>query len=497
MLWLSKVAMRSSKRLRAGFAAYLILSAFIGPRLFAAPKTPSAADVLDRYVQATGGAGLWRSQKWESDEIEGRALDDNRVVLKATISTSRSGNSLSEVSVPQVASEGVYRGTAWAVSRFSGVRVKAGVERDEALRESRMMEESDWRSVYPKAQVTGAEEIAGHLCFRVLLGADTTEWFDESTSLLVRRESSEISSEGRTSAGFTVEQWTAYPVPGGTLHVPSQKLAWRGDFQYRLNVLRTVFNGPVSLRYPTEVADYLTASHAGKALPNAEAIIERHIYESGGPDAYGSLKTQQIIGSLTFLSTSAEAHVETWAADGGKYYQSIDVPGLGKQEEGSDGRVAWERSPALGPRVKTRKGPAGLSVTLDAAQVIGWRYVIDQVRTEAFERVDDHDCYRVRLVPRDGSQAIIRWYDRKSGLLYRSSAALASTMGALPVIMTFEEYRDTGGLKWPVRTRMVFSGQSLLFTTAEVKLNEPVENGVFELPEEIRQLADRKDAGSL
>src|ERR1019366_5705291 len=134
-------------------------------------------------------------------------------------------------------------------------------------------EESDWRSVYPKAQVTGTEDVDGHPCFRVLLSADTTEWFDQNTGLLVRRQSSEISSEGRTPAGFTVEQWTSYPVPGGALRVPTQKLAWRGDFQYRLNVLRTVFNGPVSLRYPAEVGEYLTAAHAGKALPNAEAII--------------------------------------------------------------------------------------------------------------------------------------------------------------------------------------------------------------------------------
>jgi hypothetical protein len=226
-------------------------------------------------------------------------------------------------------------------------------------------------------------------------------------------------------------------------------------------------------------------------------IIERHIYESGGPEAFGNLRTQQIVGSLTFLSTSQEARVETWAANGGKYYQSIDVPGLGKQEEGSNGQVSWERSPALGPRVKSRKGQSNLSVTIDAASVIGWRYFIDQVRTEAEERVDEHDCYRVRLIPRDGSDPIIRWYDKNTGLLYRSSGALSSTMGALPVVTTYEEYRDTGGLKWPVRTRMSFSGQNLLFTTAEVKLNEPVENQVFELPEEIRQLADKKATGSL
>ena len=448
-------------------------------------------------MQAAGGSGLWHAQKWETDDIEGRALDDDRVVLKATISTSRSGNYLSEISVPQVASEGVYRGTAWALSRFSGARIKYGAERDEALRDARMMEEADWRALYPRPKLVGVEDIAGRPCYRVALSEDRTEWFEEANGLLVRRQSSEISSDGPTSSGFTVEEWSAFTVPGGTLRIPTRMLAWRGDLEYRLSVLRAVFDKPVALQYPAEVADYAAASRAGKALPNAEAIIERHIYESGGPDAYGNLKTQQVTGSLTFLSTNQEAHVETWAAEGGKYYQAIEVPGLGKQEEGSDGQVASERSPALGPRVKARKGQTGLNVTLDAATVLGWRYLIDQVRTEAAERIDNHDCYRVRLVPRNGSQPIIRWYDRKTGLLYRASAELSSTMGALPVVMTYEEYRDTGGFKWPVRTRMTFSGQSVLFTTAEVKINEPVSAEVFDLPQEIRQLADRKPAGAL
>src|SRR5690348_3883572 len=96
----------SSRRRISGFVPLLTLSlAALHP---AFGRTPSAAEILDHYVQAAGGANLWHSQKWETDEIEGRALDDDRVVLKATVSTSRSGNYLSEVFVPQLASEGVF-----------------------------------------------------------------------------------------------------------------------------------------------------------------------------------------------------------------------------------------------------------------------------------------------------------------------------------------------------------------------------------------------------
>ena len=37
---------------------------------------------------------------------------------------------------------------------------------------------------------------------------------------------------------------------------------------------------------------------------------------------------------------------------------------------------------------------------------------------------------------------MIRWYDRETGLLYRSVLALRTDMGSLPLVMTYEEYRD-------------------------------------------------------
>ena len=236
----------------------------------------------------------------------------------------------------------------------------------------------------------------------------------------------------------------------------------------------------------------MKTDRAGKALPNAEEIIERHIFESGGPDFYEMLRTQKVTGTLTFLARNIEARMETWAGGGGKYYQATDIPGIGKQEEGSDGVITWDRSPAIGPRVKPKKNAAALGVTLDAAAMVEWRLLLDNVSTEAEEHVDDRDCYRVRLVPRDGSQDIIRWYDRDTGLLYRTALAVRTDMGALPVVMTFEEYRNVAEVKWPSRVRISAPGQDTLFAADDVKLNEPVDESVFEVPPEIRDLAQKK-----
>jgi len=488
----------AATRLSPHVLSAVVLLCGAGVFALAAPgNLPAAGQVLDRYVAVTGGAAAWHAKHTETDDIEGRTLDGQRVVLRASITVSRSGNSVSEIQVPQIASEGIYKGVAWASSHFSGVRIKRGMERDEAIRDSRMLEEADWRELYPKSRLAGVETIGRERCHKILLLPSPTEkieWFSIFSGLLVKRSSYELSPSGDTPVGYTVEEWAER----GGIRQPAVMHAWRGDFEYRLKVLSTVYNAKdADLQYPAEVAVYLKTDRAGIALPNAEEIIERHIFESGGPEFYEMLRTQKVTGTLTFVARNIEGRMEIWAAGGGKYYQLTDIPGMGKQEEGSDGVIAWDRSPAIGPRVKPKKNAAALGVTLDAAGMLEWRLLIDRVRTEAEERVDDRDCYRVRLTPRDGSQDIFRWYDRETGLLYRSALAVSTDMGALPLVMTFEEYRSVAEVnpslvKWPSRVRIRASGQDTLFAADEVKLNEPVDDSVFEVPPEVRDLALKK-----
>lgn len=290
-------------------------SFFFAVPLTAAPQ-PTAAAILDRYVAVTGGASAWHAKHSERDEIEGRTLDGERIVLRATVSLSRSGDSFSDIRVPQVASEGVYKGVAWAVSQFSGVRIKRGMEHDEALRDARMLEEGDWRSLYPKSRIAGIENIGEERCYKVLLlpsPVEKVEWFSIATGLLVRRASSEIDTAGDTPAGYTVEEWAVHD----GVRQPRVMLAWRGEFQYRVTVLDTTYNfahSRADLQWPPEVAEYLDAARAGTALPNAEELVERHIFETGGPEAYERLRTQKITGTVMYISRNIEAHMETWAA---------------------------------------------------------------------------------------------------------------------------------------------------------------------------------------
>jgi hypothetical protein len=449
---------------------------------------------MNRYVAVTGGEATWKAQNSERDEIEGRSLDGQDILLRATVSMTRQGNLVSDVQLPEAGREGIFNGVAWSWTPLSGPRIRKGAEREEALRASRMLPEADWHSHYPKSRVEAVEEIDGKPCYKVLLlpsPEQKAEWFDLATGLLVRR--SELQS-GATPVSYTVEAWRTRD----GLKQPMAMLATRGDLTYRLSVLEVSYNKlrlPDDVRYPAAVESYLNEQRAGIALPNAEDLIERHIFESGGAAAYERLRTQRITGTIEFLARNLAATTETVSAGNGRYYQSVDIPGLGKQEEGSDGKTAWERSPILGPQSRPRRSLAGLGVTLDAAEVVGWRYLVGEVRTERLEKIDGRDCYRVRVKGRGGKQESTRWYDRKTGLLYRTTLLSKTAMGEVPTVLTYKAWRDVEGLKWPVQIHMLVSGQEMIFRADQVTLNSPLDESTFELPEDIRRLRAEDSVG--
>ena len=101
-------------------APLLTLFAVPGSAAPTRPAQASVSQIIERYIGVTGGAAAWHEKKSERDEIEGRALDSGRVVLRASIALTRAGDSVNDVTVPEEAREGVYKGVAWTWTKPVG-----------------------------------------------------------------------------------------------------------------------------------------------------------------------------------------------------------------------------------------------------------------------------------------------------------------------------------------------------------------------------------------
>src|SRR3954468_13051680 len=82
-------------------------------------------------------------------------------------------------------------------------------------------------------------------------------------------------------------------------------------------------------------------------MPNAIDLVERYITETGGKDACKALKSEKISGEISLAAAGMKDKLSLYETAGGKLYTSMDLPGAGKFETGSDGKLHGNDQPCL------------------------------------------------------------------------------------------------------------------------------------------------------
>lgn len=235
------------------------------------------------------------------------------------------------------------------------------------------------------------------------------------------------------------------------------------------------------------LAGILPALAAGQALPPAAQILDRYIQATGGKAAYESRKSEIDTGTLEFAAQGIKGTIVRYSQDPDQYYSSLDIQNIGKVEMGVSGGVAWEKSALLGARIKTGEEKAQALREARMNSSYHWRDLYTKAETVGTETVDGQECYKVILTPTEGKPETM-YFEKKSGLLKKTTLIAASQMGDVPAELVAVEYRDFGGLLTPVRITQKAAGQEFTITIDDVKVNPEIPADRFELPAEIKAL---------
>jgi hypothetical protein len=192
----------------------------------AAQTLPQAEEILDRFIEVTGGKAAYRAQTtqvWTGTiTIPAQHLNGPEVRYYA-----RSGKLYDVTEMPTVGKieSGVANNHAWMKNTITGPRLKSGDEEEEARRDAHFNLPADWREVYPQTETTGIETVEGEECYRVVLtapaGPAETQYFSKSTGLRLRTTMSYTSFAGIYS---TDELFFDYKPFGGVLFSTRQKV---------------------------------------------------------------------------------------------------------------------------------------------------------------------------------------------------------------------------------------------------------------------------------
>ncbi len=152
---------------------------------------PSAAEILDRHVEVTGGKAAYARIHNIYSRGTFAVLGSG---IRGTLTTyeAEPGKSLSILDTP--GSERVEEGTngniAWVLSSREGARLKEGEEKAIAIREATFNSKVRWRRLYPEVECVGTETVNGRTCYKVVLtpavGKPITQYYDTESFLLVK-----------------------------------------------------------------------------------------------------------------------------------------------------------------------------------------------------------------------------------------------------------------------------------------------------------------------
>jgi len=230
---------------------------------------------------------------------------------------------------------------------------------------------------------------------------------------------------------------------------------------------------------------------AADELPKAETILDKYVEVTGGKAAYQKIHSEIQTGTLEITAMGIKGKATAWRAEPNKTYTEIELEGIGKMQDGTDGTVAWSLSAMQGPHVKEGAEKSMAMIQSKFQSEVNWRDLYKKVETTGLETVDGKECYKVVMTPSEG-KPITQYFDKQSNLMVKMSMTTQSPMGEIDVESFASDYRKEGDILMPHKMRQSAAGQEFTMTVESVQYNPEMPKNRFDLPDEIKALVNKK-----
>ncbi len=236
------------------------------------------------------------------------------------------------------------------------------------------------------------------------------------------------------------------------------------------------------------------ALHAQPAkTPSVEDILNRYVRATGGEDAYKRISTVVMRGTMEIKAQGIKAEMLVYRADGGKSYSVVDIPGMGKQEDGANGDVVWEKT-ALGPRLKTGvekflQTCAGEAMSEYVRAVAGKDTCYSKMEVAGEDMVNGRPVWKLILTPKMGKLEE-QYFDKESGLLVQQKMTMPTPLGELPISLNIGGYKKIDGIETPTTVDTRLGPVEMQMNFSSVSYNEKIPEQIFALPPDIAALVN-------
>jgi outer membrane lipoprotein-sorting protein len=220
-------------------------------------------------------------------------------------------------------------------------------------------------------------------------------------------------------------------------------------------------------------------------LPKAEDLMNDYIAKTGGEKVYKDVKSRISKGTISLAGQKGD--LEAYQKEPNLMYMAFDLPGLGKFETGTNGKVVWEKNPITGAKLQTGNEKAKMLRSAAFDSDYNWKKYFKTVETEKEEAVDGKPAYKVKLTSPDG-EVLYRFFDKKSGLIVKMISKVDSQFGEVETESFISDYRKVGGMQVAFKAVQKVAGQEVVIQLNTIEHNVNVPEDRFELPNDVKQL---------
>jgi hypothetical protein len=222
------------------------------------------------------------------------------------------------------------------------------------------------------------------------------------------------------------------------------------------------------------------------ALPSSQEVVARSIKALGGEKAFKSVKSLHAVGKMTITGPGISGDFESFTARPARVIYRLNIGGIGKVENGYDGKVGWSVNPISGPELLKDKQLTEIS---EDAWFDAPLHTPDRVRRmEVVDRVefDGHQTYKLRVVFPSGNEQF-EYFDVTTGLPAGSEGTHTLPQGPVPTQNFARDYKKFGPLMQPTTLVQRALGLDQVVTITSIEYDK-VPDAVFDIPADVKPL---------
>lgn len=210
-------------------------------------KLPSGKDVLEKYLEKTGGRETYGKI---TSRVSTGKLEIKAAGISAAVTIAQGGDGKFRVTTDikgmGVQEQGFDGTTAWETSPMAGPRILTGEEREDLLGEVPLNSELKFAENFTSIETVGEETVGDKPAYKVLLktksGSESTRWYDKTSGLLVKTAQVSKSAQGEIKIESYPGDWR--PVDGVLMPFATKQVA--AGQEYTLTVEKVEQNQAIA-----------------------------------------------------------------------------------------------------------------------------------------------------------------------------------------------------------------------------------------------------------